>query len=236
MTKQFGLRLLIPSVYHSSPLPATAAASLCLSSFYAHRTSRKAVLVKRRGCCCSGYKTSRRLSFGVGLFMAADLGGKSFLASSSAQKKGSIEQVLKNVNWTKQFPFKRADFERFDESKDSLFYEIPRFVTHIDDPAIAALTRYYSESLPPTNTPGVAILDMCSSWVSHYPAGYKQNKIVGLGMNEEELKLNPVLSEYVVQDYKVAVFYPVIVKSPHIDRIILLKKQIQTRQLAIHIS
>ncbi|VFQ58239.1 unnamed protein product [Cuscuta campestris] len=180
MTKQFGLRLLIPSVYHSSPLPATAAASLCLSSFYAHRTSRKAVLVKRRGCCCSGYKTSRRLSFGV----------------------------LKNVNWTKQFPFKRADFERFDESKDSLFYEIPRFVTHIDDPAIAALTRYYSESLPPTNTPGVAILDMCSSWVSHYPAGYKQNKIVGLGMNEEELKLNPVLSEYVVQDLNINPILP----------------------------
>ncbi|VFQ65415.1 unnamed protein product [Cuscuta campestris] len=209
MTKQFGLRLLIPSVYHSSPLPATAAVSLCLSSFYAHRTSRKAVLLKRRGYCCSGYKTSRRLSFGVGLFMAADLGGKSFLASSSsAQKKGSIEQVLKNVNWPKQFPFKRADFERFDESKDSLFYEIPRFVTHIDDPAIAALTRYYKENLPPTNTPGVAILDMCSSWVSHYPAGYKQNKIVGLGMNEEELKLNPVLTEYVVQDLNINPILP----------------------------
>lgn len=51
-------------------------------------------------------------------------------------------------------------------SPDTLFYESPRFVTHIDDPAIAALTKYYSEVLPPSNTPGVAILDMCSSWVS----------------------------------------------------------------------
>lgn len=52
-------------------------------------------------------------------------------------------------------------------SPDTLFYESPRFVTHIDDPAIAALTKYYSEVLPPSNTPGVAILDMCSSWVSY---------------------------------------------------------------------
>ena len=50
-------------------------------------------------------------------------------------------------------------------SSDSYFYDTPRFVTHIDDPAIAALTKYYSEVLPPSNTPGVAVLDMCSSWV-----------------------------------------------------------------------
>lgn len=52
-------------------------------------------------------------------------------------------------------------------SPDSLFYEDPRFVTHIDDPAIRALTKYYSNVLPPSNTPGVSILDMCSSWVRY---------------------------------------------------------------------
>lgn len=52
-------------------------------------------------------------------------------------------------------------------SPDTLFYEMPRFVTHIDDQAIAALTKYYSEVLPPSNAPGVAILDMCSSWVRY---------------------------------------------------------------------
>lgn len=50
---------------------------------------------------------------------------------------------------------------------DSFFYEAPRFVTHIDDPAIAALTKYYSQVFPPSNTPGISILDMCSSWVRH---------------------------------------------------------------------
>lgn len=29
--------------------------------------------------------------------------------------------------------------------------------------------------------------------VSHYPAGYKQERIAGMGMNEDELKRNPVI-------------------------------------------
>uniref|UniRef100_A0A0R0L4J8 Methyltransferase type 11 domain-containing protein n=1 Tax=Glycine max TaxID=3847 RepID=A0A0R0L4J8_SOYBN len=77
----------------------------------------------------------------------------------------SVDEILKNVEWPEQFPFKEEEFQRFDETPDSLFYEAPRFVTHIDDPAIAALTKYYSKVFPPSNTPGVSILDMCSSWV-----------------------------------------------------------------------
>ncbi|GKV14026.1 hypothetical protein SLEP1_g24961 [Rubroshorea leprosula] len=154
---------------------------------------------------CSG-GVHRRLVLGLGAtfwaqYMAGAVGGKSFVAS--AKRSSSIEQVLKNAEWPEQFPFKEEDFQRFDESSDSLFYESPRFVTHIDDPAIAALTKYYSQVFPPSSTPGVSMLDMCSSWVSHYPKGYKQERIVGMGMNEEELKRNPVLTEYVVQDLNV---------------------------------
>ncbi|KAF5748491.1 S-adenosyl-L-methionine-dependent methyltransferases superfamily protein [Tripterygium wilfordii] len=152
-------------------------------------------------------RASRRAVLGVGaLFWAQDMsmstanGAKSFIASARPKGSSSVEQALKNVEWPEQFPFKDEDFQRFDESADSLFYESPRFVTHIDDPAIAALTKYYSEVFPPSNTPGVSILDICSSWVCHFPKGYKQDRIVGLGMNEEELKRNPVLTEYVVQD------------------------------------
>ena len=39
--------------------------------------------------------------------------------------------------------------------------------------------RYYSKVLPPSGTKDAAILDMCSSWVSHYPKGYKLDKISG---------------------------------------------------------
>ncbi|XVE54104.1 hypothetical protein DITRI_Ditri03aG0054800 [Diplodiscus trichospermus] len=149
---------------------------------------------------------SRRLVLGFGTSFWAqymNMAGncKSFIAS--ARQKGAVAEVLQNVEWPEQFPFKDEDFQRFDESPDPLFYEAPRFVTHIDDAAIAALTKYYSEVFPPSNTPGVSILDMCSSWVSHFPKGYKQERVVGMGMNEEELKRNPVLTEYVVQDLNV---------------------------------
>ncbi|VVA94786.1 unnamed protein product [Arabis nemorensis] len=146
---------------------------------------------------------------GVSLWMnnnnmsGSNFGGKSFIASARQTNPSPVEQALNNVNWPENFPFKEEDFQRFDESSDSTFYEAPRFVTHIDDPAIAALTKYYSKVLPQSDSPGVSILDMCSSWVSHYPAGYKQERIVGMGMNEEELKRNPVLTEYIVQDLNI---------------------------------
>uniref|UniRef100_A0A0E0JN60 Methyltransferase type 11 domain-containing protein n=1 Tax=Oryza punctata TaxID=4537 RepID=A0A0E0JN60_ORYPU len=155
----------------------------------------------------------RRVFLGLGAAFVDQLarmasGGapsRSFVASARPRQGVSpVEQViLKNVEWPDEFPFKAEDFSRFDESSDGLFYSVPRYVTHIDDQAIEALTKYYSEVLPPKNTAGVAILDMCSSWVSHYPPGYKQEKIVGMGMNEDELKRNPVLTEYVVQDLNV---------------------------------
>ena len=50
-------------------------------------------------------------------------------------------QVLENVNWPAEMPFGPEDFARYDESKDDIFYSQPRFVTHIDDGAIGALTR-----------------------------------------------------------------------------------------------
>ncbi|KAB2077060.1 hypothetical protein ES319_A06G078500v1 [Gossypium barbadense] len=151
----------------------------------------------------NGGRLPRRLVVGLGAsfwaqYMNMASNSKSFIAS--ARLKGAVEQALQNVEWPEQFPFKDEDFQRFNETPDSLFYEAPRFVTHIDDAAIAALTKYYSEVFPPSNTPGVSILDMCSSWVSHFPKGYKQERVVGMGMNEEELKRNPVLTEYVVQD------------------------------------
>ncbi|KAF7813920.1 biotin synthesis protein BioC [Senna tora] len=158
-----------------------------------------------------GPQTPRRMVLGLAssfllqfMTMAATRRStSSFVASARIKATSSLDELLKNVEWPEQFPFKDEDFQRFDESPDSLFYEAPRFVTHIDDPAIAALTKYYSQVFPPSNTPGVSILDMCSSWVSHFPPGYKQERVVGLGMNEEELKRNPVLTGYAVQDLNV---------------------------------
>ncbi|KAL6274509.1 hypothetical protein ACE6H2_025201 [Prunus campanulata] len=205
MPKCVGLRL-------SPRLPTLA--GICPSSSSSH-SGRSAVgyvpiLAKALNKWKTGGRAPRRLVLGLGVSFWAQLmnmsgavGGKSFTASARLKSGPSFEEILKNVEWPEQFPFKEEDFKRFDESSDQLFYEAPRFVTHIDDPAIAALTKYYSKVFPPSNSPGVSILDMCSSWVSHFPPGYKQERIVGMGMNEEELKRNPVLTEYVVQDLNV---------------------------------
>lgn len=92
--------------------------------------------------------------------------------------------------------FNSAAFRRDDESPDSEFYAQPRFVTHIDDAAIGAVTQLYREFLPP----GGAVLDLMSSWISHLPPEISFREVVGLGMNAAELAANPRLSRYVVQD------------------------------------
>ncbi len=44
------------------------------------------------------------------------------------------------------------------------------------------------------------MLDLMSSWVSHLPPEVEYGRVVGLGMNAEELRRNPRLDEYVVQN------------------------------------
>lgn len=87
-------------------------------------------------------------------------------------------------------------FRRMDESLDAEFYREPRFVTHIDDATIAALTHVYRELIPP----GSHVLDLMSSWVSHLPAEVTYDRVTGLGMNRQELERNPQLTDFVVHD------------------------------------
>ena len=87
-------------------------------------------------------------------------------------------------------------FRREDESPDPLFYVEPRFTVHIDDAAIAAVTAVYRELLPQ----GSEILDLMSSWRSHLPQDRAYGRVVGLGLNGEEMAENPQLDEYVVHD------------------------------------
>jgi SAM-dependent methyltransferase len=93
-------------------------------------------------------------------------------------------------------PFSAQAFRRMDETPDAEFYRQPRFVTHIDDAAIAAVTQLYREYFPADGE----LLDLMSSWVSHLPPEVRYRRVVGLGMNEAELKANPRLAAYVVQD------------------------------------
>ena len=87
-------------------------------------------------------------------------------------------------------------FERVDETDDALFYAQPRLVTHIDEPACAALTAWFRANLPA----GGDILDLMSSCVSHLPADIAYRRVAGLGMNAVELDANPHLTDHVVHD------------------------------------
>ena len=107
-----------------------------------------------------------------------------------------VSKVLQNPKWPDTWPYTEQDFQRMDDSVDTIFYNEPRLVYHIDDPCRNALTQYYTEAFPPN----ADILDICSSWVCHYPTNLQAKSIVGLGMNEYELQQNPILTKYVVKD------------------------------------
>jgi SAM-dependent methyltransferase len=83
-----------------------------------------------------------------------------------------------------------------DESNDLLFYDTPRFVTHVDDSFIQQLTDLYRDRLKSQTR----ILDMMSSWVSHLPDEIAFEQVEGHGMNETELAKNPRLDHYFVQN------------------------------------
>ncbi|WOB43904.1 class I SAM-dependent methyltransferase [Thermoleptolyngbya oregonensis NK1-22] len=89
-----------------------------------------------------------------------------------------------------------AQRRKLDETDDALFYDYPRFVTHVDDGFIQQLTDLYRERLKPDTR----ILDMMSSWVSHLPEEMTFAHVEGHGMNAEELARNPRLNHYFVQN------------------------------------
>jgi Methyltransferase domain len=91
-------------------------------------------------------------------------------------------------------------FARLDNTPDTNFYQEARFVEHVDDQAVQLMTKYISNvAIQPGDT---MILDLCSSWVSHIDTTVAANlqRLSGLGMNAKELQVNPVLTDYLVQD------------------------------------
>lgn len=86
-------------------------------------------------------------------------------------------------------------FKREDEADDRLFYSEPRLTNHIDMKAHENLVSLYENLIPN----GAIILDLMSSYQSHIPVN-KHYEVIGLGLNEEEMRQNRVLSSFVVHD------------------------------------
>jgi SAM-dependent methyltransferase len=85
-------------------------------------------------------------------------------------------------------------FAREDETPDAEFYAQPRKLIHVDAVCARRIQALYRTVLPEN----ARVLDLMAGWRSHLPDTVKS--AVGLGMNEEEMRDNPQLNEFVVQD------------------------------------
>jgi hypothetical protein len=118
--------------------------------------------------------------------------GSLFVASimGTASSSSSPWKVEMYTPQAAKWPYTSRDFERQDESPDTEFYDSPKYVTHIDDNAIENLAKYYDAALPKEGK----VLDLCSSWLSHYPARLAADdaaiEVYGTGLNQAELDKN----------------------------------------------
>ncbi|UCF95365.1 MAG: methyltransferase domain-containing protein [Desulfobacterales bacterium] len=92
--------------------------------------------------------------------------------------------------------FSDDTFRRDDDQPDAEFYQKPRYVHHIDDTAREMVRNTYGRFL----TDGMQVLDLMSSWQSHIPTHLHLDRLVGLGLNADELQRNSQLNEFLVHD------------------------------------
>jgi hypothetical protein len=109
-----------------------------------------------------------------------------------------VQPIRLVKTWPEDPPFTPEDFFRTDQNNDGWFYKVPKLVYHIDEPAVAALTQYYRRNI----RPGSNILDICSSWTSHYPLEFPKTmrRISATGMSALELQFNDQLTDYQAKD------------------------------------
>jgi SAM-dependent methyltransferase len=91
-----------------------------------------------------------------------------------------------------------AGRQRLDPGDDARFYDRPRFVHHVDEGFRDRLARLYADRLGP----GDDVLDLMGSWISHLP-DVEFGRVVGHGLNAEELAANERYDEWFVQDLNV---------------------------------
>jgi SAM-dependent methyltransferase/FKBP-type peptidyl-prolyl cis-trans isomerase 2 len=97
-----------------------------------------------------------------------------------------------------------GSFSREDETPDAHFYRKPRFVHHTDRRAVETITQLYADLL----RPGMRVLDLMTSWLSHLPQDLELDSVTGLGLNAAELEANERLNRRVQHDLNLAPTLP----------------------------
>ena len=86
---------------------------------------------------------------------------------------------------------------KLDESNDLEFYASPKFVYHLDSNFRKELTNIYNQEFSSDKT----VLDLMSSWDSYLPITKNYKKVIGHGLNKEELERNKYFDKYWIQNF-----------------------------------
>jgi len=84
-----------------------------------------------------------------------------------------------------------------DESNDEDFYSDPKFVYHLDANFRQTLSQVYKNEIRDNST----VLDLMSSWDSYLPEEKKYKKVIGHGLNKQELQKNKIFETYWIQNF-----------------------------------
>ncbi len=87
--------------------------------------------------------------------------------------------------------------KKLDECNDEEFYSYPKFVYHLDESFRKNLSNVYKKEISNYST----VLDLMSSWDSYLPEEKKYKKVIGHGLNKQELEKNKILDTYWIQNF-----------------------------------
>ena len=87
--------------------------------------------------------------------------------------------------------------KKLDESNDEEFYSDPKFVYHLDANFRQDLSNIYKKEISEHSI----ILDLMSSCDSYLPQYKKYKKVIGHGLNKQELEKNKIFDTYWIQNF-----------------------------------
>ena len=87
--------------------------------------------------------------------------------------------------------------QKLDETDDREFYSSPKFVYHLDSNFRKNLSSLYEKEIKSNSS----VLDLMSSWDSYLPKNIKYKKVIGHGLNKEELDRNKAFDHYWIQNF-----------------------------------
>ena len=90
--------------------------------------------------------------------------------------------------------------EKLDENNDEEFYSDPKFVYHLDTNFRQYLSDVYENEIQDYSI----VLDLMSSWDSYLPKEKKYKKVIGHGLNKEELEKNKIFDSFWIQNFNLS--------------------------------